>query len=215
MAEELSTISAHMLSDHFSLAEIEFSSTALRCGIENKLPAEMFSFWHLCCERFLEPIRQACAFQIRVTSGYRCAALNKKKGGATTSEHLGMHGNYHAAAFDLVPSVWPASYISAMKELWRFCFEGTTRDLGIVAIRPDQLVWEFGDNFQPAWIHLGFTAGMARREVLRSEWHRNWMGKRERVYSLYDWAPGAEEIGRLVFMTPVKRPELSKKGGVR
>ena len=81
------------LSPHFTLAEFTKSQTALRKGIDNTPPpAQVENLWRLCTD-VLEPVRAAIRQKwptatVRITSGFRCVALNKAVGGAPSSAHI-------------------------------------------------------------------------------------------------------------------------------
>jgi zinc D-Ala-D-Ala carboxypeptidase len=76
------------LSEHFSLDEFVFSSTALRKGIDNSPSLEIIS--HLTTlANGMEKVRLLLGeYPIHVDSGYRCFQLNKAVGGAMTSAHM-------------------------------------------------------------------------------------------------------------------------------
>lgn len=72
---------------YFSLLEFERSETALRRGIENKLPGSVCINVAQLVQNVLDPAREKMGSPIIVTSGYRCAELNKAIGGARLSQH--------------------------------------------------------------------------------------------------------------------------------
>ena len=76
------------LSEHFTLEELISSITAKNKGIKN-VPndTELKNLKDLAIN-VLEPLRIAYNKPIRVSSGYRCAALNKLVGGSKTSQHV-------------------------------------------------------------------------------------------------------------------------------
>ena len=76
------------LTPHFSLEELTRSSTAERHRIDNTPPVEVVENLRALCQAVLEPARIAFGAPIYVSSGYRCAALNKAIGGKPTSQHL-------------------------------------------------------------------------------------------------------------------------------
>ena len=47
-----------------------------------------FNVQRTLCREVLEPLRQHVGKPIRISSGYRCPALNKDAGGVATSQHL-------------------------------------------------------------------------------------------------------------------------------
>ncbi|MCQ2299426.1 MAG: D-Ala-D-Ala carboxypeptidase family metallohydrolase [Bacteroidales bacterium] len=72
---------------YFSLLEFERSETALRRGIDNKLPGSVCINVAQLVQNVLDPAREMMVSPIIVTSGYRCAELNKAIGGARLSQH--------------------------------------------------------------------------------------------------------------------------------
>ncbi len=75
------------LSKHFKLKEFVRSGTAIMHGIDNTPPLYAVENLRALCENVLEPLR--CRFGVlRITSGYRCQALNKAVGGVKNSQHL-------------------------------------------------------------------------------------------------------------------------------
>lgn len=75
------------LSKHFTLDELMKSPTATRLGIDNTPTAEHLENLRDLVEYILEPLRIHYGRPIIVTSGYRCARLNKAVGGSSTSQH--------------------------------------------------------------------------------------------------------------------------------
>lgn len=76
------------LTENFTLEEMIASSTARRLKINNTPDEIVKSNLKKLCEEILQPIRNKWKLPIRVTSGYRCTALNKAVGGVKTSQHL-------------------------------------------------------------------------------------------------------------------------------
>ncbi|MCH5226836.1 MAG: peptidase M15 [Muribaculaceae bacterium] len=76
------------ITENFKWNELIFSSTASRYGIKN-IPNENQSanLRRLCIE-ILQPIRTKYGEPIRITSGFRCKALNSAVGGVSNSQHL-------------------------------------------------------------------------------------------------------------------------------
>ncbi len=72
---------------YFSFQEFERSGTAYRHGIDNTMPEAAKKNVAVLVDKVLDPLREAWGKPITVTSGYRCAALNKAVGGSATSHH--------------------------------------------------------------------------------------------------------------------------------
>ncbi len=73
---------------YFSFQEMERSDTAYRHGIDNSMPESLKGNVAALVDNVLDPLREAWGGPIDVTSGYRCAALNKAVGGSKTSQHM-------------------------------------------------------------------------------------------------------------------------------
>ncbi len=88
------------LSDHFTLEELTFSSTAVRMGIDNSPPANIVDHLKILAEG-LEKVRSQVLnnLPMHIDSGFRCPALNTLIGGATNSAHtLGFAADFTCAA---------------------------------------------------------------------------------------------------------------------
>lgn len=73
---------------HFTIAELCKSDTADRYGIDNRCKKEHVANLTALVDNVLDPLREAYGKPIHVNSGFRSPALNKKIGGAPTSDHL-------------------------------------------------------------------------------------------------------------------------------
>lgn len=126
------------LSDHFSLNEFLQSATASARGITNMPTSPVIVQMSKLCNNILEPIRIKYLFPIKVTSGYRCEALNKAVGGAKNSQHLyGMAADIKATHTD------NATLFRLIKNMI---------DNGEITV--GQLIWEYGTKSEPKWIHV-------------------------------------------------------------
>lgn len=129
-----------MLSDHFSLEELTFSSTATLHGIDNSAPptiaARLFSLAHK-----LELVRLNLGHPLHIDSGYRCPTLNQILRGVPHSAHV----DGDAADF-----ICPA--FGTPLEIVRYL-------AGVRSLDFDQLIQE------GTWVHISF-APAARRQVL-------------------------------------------------
>ena len=80
------------LSKNFSLSEFLYSSTAQRfpeiLRDQNEPSENTISNLSYLCNMCLQPIRESFNYPIRITSGYRCEALNTKVGSTNRSQHL-------------------------------------------------------------------------------------------------------------------------------
>jgi hypothetical protein len=139
------------LSNYLSLAEVTRSDTAKRKGISNEPTAEHLENLKTIAVDVFDKVREYFGVPIFVSSGYRSAALNKAIGGSATSDHnLGRaldldqdgHGN----------GVTNADVFKFIKDNLEF----------------DQLIWEFGTDKNPDWVHVGYRKGANRKQILKA-----------------------------------------------
>ena len=125
------------LSTHFTLSEFIESDTANRKGINNDLPLTLTANAKNTCE-MMERIRAHLSSisgkpaPILITSGYRCALLNRAIGSSDTSDHT------LALAVDFKSPVFGSAHAVAL------ALAPVVSVLGI-----GQLIYEFG-----SWVHV-------------------------------------------------------------
>ena len=140
------------LSTHLSLAEVTYSETAKRAGVSNEPTAPHLEAMKKLAEHIFEPIRNHFAKPIKVSSGYRSAALNAiTPGSSATSQHC------KGEALDLDQDGMPTGVTNKM------VFDYIKANLNF-----DQLIWEYGTDANPDWVHVSYSAsGTQRKQVLR------------------------------------------------
>lgn len=74
-------------SDHFDLAELTRSDTAVRLGIANTPNDDEILNLSRLATTVLEPARQECGVPLIVNDGFRCDAVNTAVGGVPHSQH--------------------------------------------------------------------------------------------------------------------------------
>ncbi len=139
------------LSKNLSLAEMVRSESAKRMGLTN-MPTDL----HLAnmkklANNIFQPIREHFNVPIRISSGYRSEELNKKmKGTSKTSQHC----KGEAMDIDMDgTAVSNAKIFHWIKDNLAF----------------DQLIWEFGTDKNPDWVHVSYNAnGSQRKQVLKA-----------------------------------------------
>ncbi len=71
-----------------TITQLCYSDTALSCGIDNAVPDKNIKTnLQALIDHILFPVKQHFGGQLDITSGYRCAPLNEKLGGAQNSQH--------------------------------------------------------------------------------------------------------------------------------
>jgi len=127
-----------MISKHISYKEATYSRTATRLGIENKPDEDQLKNMKLIAEEIFEPLRMWVGGPIKVNSFFRSPKLNKAIGGSSKSQHC------HGQAIDLDDTFGRATNA----EMFEFIREH---------LNFDQMIWEFGDDDNPDWVHVSYV----------------------------------------------------------
>ncbi len=139
------------LSEHLSVKEVTKSNTASRHGIDNTPTVSHLHALKEVAEHIFEPLRLHFAVPIGVSSGYRSSALNEAIGGSKRSQHS--HGQALDLDADIYGKITNADIFYRIKDHLEF----------------DQLIWEFGTDEEPAWVHVSYVPeGNCRGEVLKA-----------------------------------------------
>jgi len=138
------------LSKNLDLIEVTRSTEAKRRGINNSPTAEHLANLKLLAEKVFQPIRDHFAAPIHISSGYRSRMLNNAIGGAIKSQHC------TGQAIDI--DVDGTSITN--KQIFDFIKDN---------LEFDQLIFEFGNDSNPDWVHVSFKKGSNRKQVLRAK----------------------------------------------
>jgi len=144
------------ISEHLTLKEVTKSNTATRHGIDNTPTDEHLANLKAVAENVFEPLRKDWGKPIGISSGYRSAALNTAIKGSATSQHCkGQALDIDADMFD--NGITNAQIFNYIKDILDF----------------DQLIWEFGTDDEPNWVHVSFVTNRANRKKLTRAWAGN------------------------------------------
>ena len=141
------------ISEHLDLSEVIRSETAKRHGISNMPTEEHIANFKLLAENVFEKVRNNFRCPIHISSGYRSKELNACTLGASpTSQHstgeaidIDMDGSANGVTNTMV-----FNYIKDNLEF-------------------DQLIWEFGNNENPDWVHVSYeSTGKQRKQILKA-----------------------------------------------
>ena len=145
------------LTNNLSLKEATKSNTATRHGISNQPTEEEIVKLKLTAEKVFQPIREHFGIAIGITSMFRSADLNKRIGGAKSSQHM------KAEAIDIDADVFGGE-VEVDGEMVPFTnkmiFDFISENLEF-----DQLIWEFGTEESPAWVHVSYKENYNRKVV--------------------------------------------------
>lgn len=126
------------ITEHITYNEACHSFTAKRLGISN-IPSE-YQMWNMVvlATEVFEPLRKWVGGPIKINSFFRSTDLNKAIGGSSKSQHC------EGRAIDL-DDVYGHKTNAEM-------FEYITKNLDY-----DQLIWEFGTDNNPDWVHVSYV----------------------------------------------------------
>lgn len=139
------------LSKNLSLKEAIKSNTATRLGIDNKPEQWEINNLRAVAEKVFQPVRDHFGVPIGVSSGYRSKRLNKAIGGSKYSQHI--IGEAFDIDADIYGKVTNAEIFNYIKDNLEW----------------DQMIWEFGDDDEPNWVHVSYKeSGFNRNQIKRA-----------------------------------------------
>ena len=133
-----------MISKHISDKEGVYSRTATRKGIKNKPTRTQREAMVIVAEEIFEPLRKWVGNKIKVNSFFRSPELNVAVGGSTSSQHC------KGQAIDIDDTFG----FKSNAEMFNWIREN---------LLFDQMIWEFGDDENPDWIHVSYIGVISNR----------------------------------------------------
>ena len=128
-----------MISKHVSMKEATRSVTALRLGLDNAPTEEHLDNMKLLASKIFEPLRSWVGGPIRINSFYRGPELNKAIGGSTKSQHMIGQAMDIDDTYGHKTNAEMFNYIRGNLDF-------------------DQMIWEFGDDDNPNWVHISYVS---------------------------------------------------------
>ena len=147
-----------MISNHISDKEGVFSRTALRLGLDNTPNEEQLKCMREIAEKLFEPLREWVVGPIKINSFFRGLPLNTAIGGAKSSQHM------KGQAIDIDDTFGHATNA----EMYNWIKEN---------LDFDQLIWEFGDNDNPNWVHISYVSPEKNRNRCLLAYKKNGRSK--------------------------------------
>tara|TARA_R110002167_G_scaffold86636_1_gene234437 strand:+ start:595 stop:1056 length:462 start_codon:yes stop_codon:yes gene_type:complete len=135
----------YKISNHISYKEAVYSNTATRRGIENTPDEEQLVNMRLTANEVFEPLRVYVNGPIKINSFFRSPKLNTAIGGSSKSQHC------KGQAIDLDDTFG----VMTNAEMYEFIKEH---------LDFDQIIWEFGDDENPAWVHVSYVSPEKNRK---------------------------------------------------
>ena len=150
-----------MISKHVSDKEGVYSATALRRGLDNTPNAEQLECMKEIAEKLFEPLRKWVGGPIKINSFFRGLPLNTAIGGSKSSQHMKGQAMDIDDTFDHVTNADMYNYIKNNLDF-------------------DQLIWEFGDDDNPNWLHVSYVS----KEDNRNRCLRAYKSNNKTVYNI-------------------------------
>ena len=138
---------ANKISKHISYKEGTYSQTALRRGLDNTPNEEQLKCMKEVAENLFEPLREWVGGPIKINSFFRGEPVNTAIGGSKYSQHM------KGQAIDIDDTFrhkTNAEMYHYIKDYLDF----------------DQMIWEFGDDKNPNWVHISWVSHRPNRKKL-------------------------------------------------
>lgn len=142
------------ISKHISWKEGTYSRTGERKGLENIPNEDQIKCMKAIAENVFEPLRAYVGGPIKINSMFRGEPVNTAIGGSKRSQHM------KGQALDLDDT------FGRMTNAEMYHFIKDHLDF-------DQLIWEFGDDENPNWIHVSYVEHRENRKKLTVALKRN------------------------------------------
>lgn len=138
------------ISKHISYNEATNSYTAKKENIDNTPNSQQLESMIALADNIFEPIRIFFNIPIYIASFFRSEELNSKIGGAYGSQHT------KGEAFDLDADRY--GHITN-KEIFDYIKDN---------LEFDQMIWEYGNDVNPNWVHVSYKKVNNRKQILKA-----------------------------------------------
>ena len=138
---------ANKISKHISYKEGTYSQTALRRVLDNTPNEEQLKCMKEVAENLFEPLREWVGGPIKINSFFRGEPVNTAIGGSKYSQHM------KGQAIDIDDTFRHKTNA----EMYHYIKDN---------LDFDQLIWEFGDDKNPNWVHISYVTHRENRKKL-------------------------------------------------
>tara|TARA_R110000744_G_scaffold198345_6_gene317600 strand:- start:1006 stop:1476 length:471 start_codon:yes stop_codon:yes gene_type:complete len=135
------------ISEHISYKEGMHSNTALRRGLDNTPGPEQLKCMMEIGRDLFEPLREWVGGPVKITSMFRGEPVNTAIGGSKNSQHM------KGQALDIDDTYGHKTNA----EMYHYIKDNLIFD---------QLIWEFGTDENPNWIHMSYVTHRENRKRL-------------------------------------------------
>ena len=139
------------ISKHISYKEAIKSNTALRLNLDNTPGDYEISNMVGIATHLFEPLREYVGGPIKINSMFRSVDLNTAIGGSKSSQHC------QGRAIDLDDTFG----YKTNADMFNYIKNN---------LNTEQMIWEFGNDKNPAWVHVSYVSGdQNRNRILIAE----------------------------------------------
>ena len=139
------------ISNHISYKEGTLSNTATRRNIDNIPDDYQLANMNAVALNIFEPLREWAGGPIKINSFFRSPDLNTAIGGSSRSQHC------EGRAIDIDDTFGNKTNA----EMYNYIKEN---------LNFDQLIWEFGNDTNPDWVHVSYVSDdQNRNRCLKAE----------------------------------------------
>lgn len=138
------------ISKYVSYKEVTYSNQANALRIGNVPNAEQLHNLKLVCANIFDKVREHFGKPIGISSGFRSIELNTRINGSKSSQHM------EGKALDIDGDIFGGIN---NKDIFDYIRKNCTFD---------QLIWEFGSENAPAWVHVSYNKEGNRGQILRA-----------------------------------------------
>ena len=135
------------ISKHVSWKEGTYSRTGERLDLDNTPNEEQLKCMKAIAENIFEPLRKWVGGPIKINSFFRGKPVNTAIGGSTRSQHM------KGQAIDIDDTFKHKTNA----EMFHFIKDN---------LDFDQLIWEFGTDDNPNWVHVSYVTHRPNRKKL-------------------------------------------------
>ena len=135
------------ISKHVSWKEGTYSRTGDRLGLDNTPNEEQLKCMKEVAENLFEPLREWVGGPIKINSFFRGEPVNKAIGGSTRSQHM------KGQAIDIDDTFGHKTNA----EMYHYIKDN---------LDFDQMIWEFGTDKNPNWLHISWVSHRPNRKKL-------------------------------------------------
>ena len=138
------------ISKYVSYKEVTHSNQATALKIGNTPNAEQLGNLKLVCINIFDKVREHFGKAIGISSAFRSRELNTRINGSKSSQHM------EGKALDIDGDIFGGIN---NKEIFDYIRNNCTFD---------QLIWEFGSENAPSWVHVSYNKDGNRGQILRA-----------------------------------------------